>query len=467
MAIYSLSTTSIKRSNGRSAVAAAAYRAGSEIVNECTGLVHDYTRKSGVEHVEIFTRGGIPAPGLSDLWNAAERAEKRRDARTAREVLVALPAELDAAQRLALARQLSADLSERYGVAVQLAVHAPDRGGDQRNHHGHLLLTTRVYGHDGLGEKSQLEWSGTQCRKNGVAQPADELKMLRERWADMQNDALERADVAARVDHRSLAEQGIERVPQVHVGPMGTEQIRRGTPEESERASLNLEIQSVNAEVTRLRDRLDAELEAQEQREWEEWTSRPDVDPITGRIVTEFAVDACIQRERNLPENRPPAPPAGRVVPWPPAHDPKLGRLKRAVAPAARQQEAAQPVVVDVPQPPPHEPIEIDEDAVAAWYAVPTTPAFDARALALAIVQMATPGERAGAVRSAALTLDLDDFDALDIELEPLMVGATGDLLPAGQRLRDEVLPPPAPEAGPSQHAERVQRRSGPRGPGI
>ena len=125
MALYSLSTSAISRKAGRSAVTAAAYRAGVELVDERTGVVHDYTRKRGVEHVELMVPEGITLDSPSALWNAAEAAEKRKDGRPAREILVALPAELDADQRTVLAREITRDLVDRYGVAAQLAIHAP------------------------------------------------------------------------------------------------------------------------------------------------------------------------------------------------------------------------------------------------------------------------------------------------------------------------------------------------------
>lgn len=246
MALYSLSTKTISRKAGRSAVAAAAYRSGAELVDERTGVVHDYTRRRGVEHVEIMALDGIAIADSAALWNAAEAAEKRRDARVAREVLVALPAELDAGQRTELAQAITRDLVERYGVAAELAIHAPDRDGDQRNHHAHILITTRRWNHDGPGAKSQLEMSNTQLKQAGLPKAADELTAMRERWARMQNIALERAGVGARVDHRSLEAQGIDRVPQIHQGNYATQMIRQGTPERSDRASLNLEIVAVN-----------------------------------------------------------------------------------------------------------------------------------------------------------------------------------------------------------------------------
>lgn len=489
MALYSLNTSAISRKAGRSAVAAAAYRAGVELVDQRTGLVHDYTRKRGVEHVELMAPEGIQLDDADALWNAAEAAEKRKDGRAAREILVALPSELDADQRTALARQMTADLVERYGVAAQLCIHAPDSKGDERNHHAHILITTRRWNHDGPGNKAQMEWSATQCKKYGVAKPGDEVTALRERWSDMQNAALERAGVDARVDHRSLAAQGIDRVPQIHVGNHGTDMIRKGTPEQSERASLNLEIISTNNEVFELREQLQkeqqqeaeaeaqrqAEMDAQGEAEWQEWISRPDVDPASGRIITELGVSACIERESQYPENQPSPLPEGRVVPWPPDHDPELEMLKRAAA----KQRAAQLAQKPSPTPPLREPEKPPQAAPQRATApverkpepTPQAPAesFDAKGRALEIVRMETADERHAAMRDAA-QLDLDAFDSLSIELEPLMDGLTGELTAEGQRLRDGLLPPETPN---SQRAERVQREQdweppgSPGGPGF
>src|SRR3546814_6860372 len=117
MAIYHLAVKSVSRSTGRSAVAAIAYRAGVELVNERDGLVHDYTRRGGVEDVFIVVPEGAEwAQDRSALWNAAEAAEKRKDAKVAREYELGLPAELDAGQRRDLVRAFAEDIRDRYGV---------------------------------------------------------------------------------------------------------------------------------------------------------------------------------------------------------------------------------------------------------------------------------------------------------------------------------------------------------------
>lgn len=248
MAIYHCTTKPISRSAGRSAVAAAAYRAGVELVDERTGQVHDYTRKQGVESATVLLPDGSSAD-RSELWNAAESAERRKDARTAREWIVALPAELTGEQRQALAHEFGSELARRYGVAVDVAIHQPDREGDQRNHHAHILTTTRQVsrGADGgleLGDKATLEQSDKKRREQGLGASRDEIKGIRARWAELANQALERAGHAERIDHRSYAEQGIDKVATTHLGPVATAMERRG--EASDRGDLNRNAEQIN-----------------------------------------------------------------------------------------------------------------------------------------------------------------------------------------------------------------------------
>jgi hypothetical protein len=139
VALYHYSNNPIQRSKGRSATAAAAYRSGTLIADERTGEIHDYRNRRGVAHTEILTRDGAPAwaQERAQLWNAAEAAEKRKYACVAREIEVSLPHDLDAALRLDLARSYGRFLVERYGVAVDMAIHDPGKEGDNRNHHVH------------------------------------------------------------------------------------------------------------------------------------------------------------------------------------------------------------------------------------------------------------------------------------------------------------------------------------------
>lgn len=221
MAIYHLSVKAVSRSAGRSATAAAAYRAGCSITDERTGEIHDYTRKGGVESADIVLPDGAPewATDRAKLWNAAELAEKRKDACVAREFEVALPSELSPIERRRLALDFARDMANREGCAVDVAIHAPGREGDNRNHHAHILRTTRKVEADGLGAKLDTEKAG---RKR-----TDDLEAVRVRWAEMTNEHLERAGVAERIDHRSLAAQGIDREPTKHLGPAASGYERR------------------------------------------------------------------------------------------------------------------------------------------------------------------------------------------------------------------------------------------------
>mgnify|MGYP006142940621 CR=1 FL=1 len=221
MAIYHLSVKAVSRSAGRSATAAAAYRSGEKIIDDRTGEIHDYTRKGGVESADIVLPDGAPmwATDRTKLWNAAELAEKRKDACVAREFEVALPSELSPAERRRLALDFAKDMANREGCAVDVAIHAPGREGDNRNHHAHILRTTRKVEADRLGAKLDTEKAG---RKR-----SDDLEAVRAKWADLTNERLRENGIAARVDHRSLEAQGIDREPTKHLGPAAIGYERR------------------------------------------------------------------------------------------------------------------------------------------------------------------------------------------------------------------------------------------------
>ena len=226
MAIYHLSVKAVSRSAGRSATAAAAYRAGCEIVDQRTGEIHDYTRKGGVESADIVLPDGAPewATDRAALWNAAEAAERRKDACVAREFEVALPDELSPAERRRLAVDFAKEMANREGCAVDVAIHAPGKEGDSRNHHAHILRTTRKVGLDGLTDKLDTEKAG----RNRTA----DLDAVRTRWAELTNERLRENGIEARVDHRSLKDQGIDREPTSHMGPAVAAMERRGVKTE-------------------------------------------------------------------------------------------------------------------------------------------------------------------------------------------------------------------------------------------
>jgi len=221
MAIYHLSVKAISRSAGRSSTAAAAYRAGVEITDARTGEVHDYTRKRGVVSADLVLPEGAPewAADRAALWNTAEKAERRKDACVAREYEVALPAELSAEGRRQLALDFAKEMADREGCAVDVAIHEPGREGDNRNHHAHILRTTRKVGPEGLTDKLDTEKAGRSRR--------DDLEGVRARWAELCNERLRDAGIEATVDHRSLKAQGIDREPTRHLGPTASAIERR------------------------------------------------------------------------------------------------------------------------------------------------------------------------------------------------------------------------------------------------
>ena len=236
MAVYHLHMKTFGRANGSSAAGAIAYRAGERITDERTGKTYDHSDRQDVMHKEIVLPGKFSnddmewARDRSSLWNAAESAEVRKNARVAREYLVALPVELSPEQRTGLVREFSQELSDRYGFAVDFAIHAPRDfpGSDPRNFHAHLLTTTREVTPSGLGMKTTLDMNDSNRRTLGLPPVIDELLHVRKRWATVTNEAMQAAHIAARIDHRTLEAQGIDREPQPHIPRAALEMERHG-----------------------------------------------------------------------------------------------------------------------------------------------------------------------------------------------------------------------------------------------
>ena len=170
MAIFQCQIQIIKRSEGRSAVAAAAYRAAEKIENEYTGIVEDYSRKNWVEHSEIMLPENAPAEfrNRSVLWNAVEKSEKSKNARLAREVMIALPLELSMEENIRLVQEFVQDTFISDGMVADINIHTPplrdetgtpiDMKGNPvtdkkdmifRNPHAHILLTVRPLDQNG------------------------------------------------------------------------------------------------------------------------------------------------------------------------------------------------------------------------------------------------------------------------------------------------------------------------------
>lgn len=194
------------------------------ILDERTGEVHDYRRRSGVVSSHIVLPDEHPdwAANRDQLWSQVELAETRKNSVVAREIEIALPAELTPAEREQLAVGFTTDIVDRYGVAAEISVHEPSREGDQRNHHAHILISTRRLSDDGFTEKTRE----LDDKKTGPEQ----VLMIREAWAERCNQALERSGHTKRVDHRSLSAQREEQLI------MAENLMQKGTPEVAAKA---------------------------------------------------------------------------------------------------------------------------------------------------------------------------------------------------------------------------------------
>ncbi|MGK8044551.1 MobA/MobL family protein, partial [Salmonella sp. LSP 304/17] len=204
MAIYHLSMKILSRSKGYSAVASAAYRAGEKILDERTGVIHDYTRKNGVASAVILTPANAPAwcANRAELWNAVEKAERRKNSQLAREFELAIPRELaqDAARETVLNFVRENFVSR--GMIADVAFH--NLGGS--NPHAHIMLSMRAITPDGFGEKVR-EWNDWT-----------HAETWRGSWADHANRALANAGYQEEIDHRSYERQGVEKTPGIHLG---------------------------------------------------------------------------------------------------------------------------------------------------------------------------------------------------------------------------------------------------------
>jgi MobA/MobL family len=246
MAIYHTRIKTFSRAKEHSSIAAAAYRAGLLLIDE-RGTRHDYRRRGGVVETRCVAPDEAPDWAFvpSQLWVAAEAAERRKDATVAREFEIALPHELNDAQRSELVSALARALVERYGFAVQASIHEPDSPGGL-NYHAHILATTRRISNEGLNDKTR--------ELDGGASGRIEVNWTREMVATTINAHLKAAQSDARVDHRSLEAQAdaalargdvpaaiaLTRQPTQHIGKDATALQRQGV--DTERVQANLDV---------------------------------------------------------------------------------------------------------------------------------------------------------------------------------------------------------------------------------
>ena len=184
-------------------VAAAAYRLGAALRDQRYGVTHNYIGKRGVAHSEIMAPAAAPhwAHDREALWNAVEACEFRKDSQLARLIEVGLPIELSADERVALLRDYVAEEFVAKGMIADFCVR-----GEPNNPHAHILLTLRALTSSGFGPKER-RWNGKSV-----------LIEWRTAWAERVNEHLARAGHAARIDHRTLAAQQIELMPERRIG---------------------------------------------------------------------------------------------------------------------------------------------------------------------------------------------------------------------------------------------------------
>lgn len=292
MAIYHCSAKVIGRAGGRSATGAAAYRSGIEIPDQRTGRVHDYTRKRGVDYTAIVAPDHAPTwvYDRTQLWNAVEQAEKRKDAQLCREIEVALPRELSLRQMQALVTDFARSRFVAKGMVADIAIHHAQSG----NPHAHILLTTRDITAQGFGPKNR-DWN----RK-------EHLQDWRRAWEHHANRALELAGHTQRIDHRTLEAQGLERVPQIHQGPKVTALEQRGIP--TDRGDHARAIEHHNARLidlqTQRRD-LDLQLDAGEARDqFRDLWQQHQAEQARQQQVQELADNAAAEFRRQLDTQR-------------------------------------------------------------------------------------------------------------------------------------------------------------------
>jgi hypothetical protein len=314
---YHCAVKNVGRANGRSVVAAAAYRAGERLEDARTGEVFDYRARGGVVDSFIMAPDNAPdwVQDRAQLWSNAELAETRANGRLATELELALPHEQDRKTQQQLVRDFLAPIIAREHVAADVAIHEPSEGKDDRNIHAHVLLTSRMIDEGGFIEK--VKGQRKDIGVSGFARNGEAVLEIRKEWEAYVNQAYERAGLDIRVDHRSHQERGIEQEPTKHLGPAASAMERRG--EESDRGDTNREIEASNAaalreraadEITALKaeaDRAAAEQLARMERAAADRITEP-VAPIHDRGAAEAAwqsqliADAAAKAEQEARE---------------------------------------------------------------------------------------------------------------------------------------------------------------------
>ena len=241
MTLHFSDTKSFSRKQNKSAVASIAYRSGMKLHDERNDKTHNYeARKKDVLSADIILPSAFLGADIeldrATIWNNAERAEKRKDARVAREWLINLPHELDEQTRKELANSFAQKLADRYNVIADCCIHKPSdkeikKGADPRNFHAHIMLTTREIdienGQIIFTKKAISELSDTDRKKLGLSRMSDEMTAIKQLWDDTANPVL-RQHRLPEMDYRSHKEMGDDLLPQMKMGVNATQLERKG-----------------------------------------------------------------------------------------------------------------------------------------------------------------------------------------------------------------------------------------------
>ena len=259
--------TIVKRSQGQSAVAGAAYQSGERLFSEYDQKTKFYNKKKELVHAEIMLPSHAP-PGFADrqiLWNAVEAVENQWNSQLARRIVLAFPVEVPKEQYLSMIKEFCQEQFVSKGMIADFAIH--DKGDG--NPHAHILLTLRamdahgkwlpkarkVYDLDENGERIQLPSGNWRCHKENTVDWNDQkyAEIWRHSWETITNRYLEAAGRPERVDLRSFERQGIQQIPTVHLGPAAHQMEKRGV--ETFLGNLNRDIQAANSLMRELHRR--------------------------------------------------------------------------------------------------------------------------------------------------------------------------------------------------------------------
>ncbi len=229
MAIYTIQIKTVSRSAGHSALAKIAYNCRDKITDMRTGEIHKYNSakmSKDLVHSEITYKViTLNKEYRSEIWNKAELAENRKDSRTAREYVVALPKELSTKQNIELVRAFAREITCKYNNVADWAIHNEKDGNG--NIHAHILTTTREFNRDTkqLGERTAIEWNNTKCQKNNVPVTQEQIKEIRKSWETIQNKHLAMAGLDLAVSCERKEDRDMVRK---HLGKEATALERKG-----------------------------------------------------------------------------------------------------------------------------------------------------------------------------------------------------------------------------------------------